>query len=147
MRKSISVAMACYNGHEYIKEQLESILKQLNMKHLITLLILLGATFLSPSHSRANPYTLSYSLVDPNRLGKPVNRLPKRPLVVDLVGHTLTLPSQVIGNTLTLENADGEVYTYYIIDTTFQIPEELSGEYSLKISDGNSMYQGMIELK
>ena len=30
MRKSISVAMACYNGHEYIKEQLESILKQLN---------------------------------------------------------------------------------------------------------------------
>ena len=126
---------------------LQSILKQLNMKHLITLLILLGATFLSPSHSRANPYTLSYSLVDPNRQGKPVNRLPKRPLVVDLVGHTLTLPSQVIGNTLTLENEDGEVYTYYIIGTTFQIPEELSGEYSLKISDGNSMYQGMIELK
>ena len=122
---------------------LQSILKQLNMKHLITLLILLGATFLSPSHSRANPYTLSYSLVDPNRLGKPVNRLPKRPLVVDLVGHTLTLPSQVIGNTLTLENEDGEVYTYYIIGTTFQIPEELSGEYSLKISDGNSMYQGI----
>lgn len=129
------------------KVLLQSILKQLNMKHLITLLILLGATFLSPSHSRANPYTLSYSLVDPNRLGKPVNRLPKRPLVVDLVGHTLTLPSQVIGNTLTLENEDGEVYTYYIIGTTFQIPEELSGEYSLKISDGNSMYQGMIELK
>ena len=126
---------------------LQSILKQLNMKHLITLLILLGATFLSPSHSRADPYTLSYSLVDPNRQGKPVNRLPKRPLVVDLVGHTLTLPSQVIGNTLTLENEDGEVYTYYIVDMAFQIPEELSGEYSLKISDGNSMYQGMIELK
>ena len=126
---------------------LQSILKQLNMNHLITLLILLGATFLSPSHSRADPYTLSYSLVDPNRLGKPVNRLPKRPLVVDLVGHTLTLPSQVIGNTLTLESEEGDVYTYYIIDTTFQIPKELSGEYSLKISDGNSMYQGMIELK
>ena len=126
---------------------LQSILKQLNMKHLITLLILLGATFLSPSHSRADPYTLSYSLVDPNRQGKPVNRLPKRPLVVDLVGHTLTLPSQVIGNTLTLENEDGEVYTYYIVDMAFQIPEELSGEYSLKISDGNSMYQGIIELK
>lgn len=129
------------------KVLLQSILKQLNMKHLITLLILLGATFLSPSHSRADPYTLSYSLVDPNRQGKPVNRLPKRPLVVDLVGHTLTLPSQVIGNTLTLESEEGDVYTYYIIDTTFQIPEELSGEYSLKISDGNSMYQGMIELK
>ena len=113
----------------------------------ITELILLGATFLSPSHLRADPYTLSYSLVDPNRLGKPVSRLPKRPLVVDLVGHTLTLPSQVIGNTLILESEEGDVYTYYIIDTTFQIPKELSGEYSLKISDGNSMYQGMIELK
>ena len=125
---------------------LQSILKQLNMKHLITLLILLGATFLSPSHSRANPYTLSYSLVDPNRLGKPVNRLPKRPLVVDLVGHTLTLPSQVIGNTLTLENEDGEVYTYYIVDMAFQIPKELSVGYTITISDGNSMYQGLINV-
>ena len=125
---------------------LQSILKQLNMKHLITLLILLGATFLSPSHSRADPYTLSYSLVDPNRQGKPVNRLPKRPLVVDLVGHTLTLPSQVIGNTLTLENEDGEVYTYYIVDMAFQIPKELSGGYTITISDGNSMYQGLINV-
>lgn len=106
----------------------------------------MGATFLSPSHSRADPYTLSYSLVDPNRLGKPVSRLPKRPLVIDLVGHTLTFPSQVIGNTLTLENENGEVYTYYIIDETFQIPEELSGEYKITISDGNSMYCGTIEL-
>lgn len=100
---------------------LQSILKQLNMKHLITLLILLGATFLSPSHSRADPYTLSYSLVDPNRLGKPVSRLPKRPLVIDLVGHTLTFPSQVIGNTLTLENEDGEVYNRYDFPNTRRI--------------------------
>lgn len=106
----------------------------------------LGATFLSPSHLRADPYTLSYSLVDPNRLGKPVSRLPKLPLVIDLVGHTLTLPTQVVGNTLTLENEEGNVYTYYIIDTTFQIPEEQSGEYMITISDGNSMYRGTIEL-
>lgn len=105
-----------------------------------------GATFLSPSHLRADPYTLSYSLVDPNRLGKPVSRLPKLPLVIDLVGHTLTLPTQVVGNTLTLENEEGNVYTYYIIDTTFQIPEEQSGEYMITISDGNSMYRGTIEL-
>lgn len=126
---------------------LQSILKQLNMKHLITLLILFGATFLSPSHSRADPYTLSYSLVDPNRLGKPVSRLPKRPLVIDLVGHTLTLPTQVVGNTLTLENEEGNVYTYYIIDTTFQIPENQSGEYEITISDGNSMYHGKIDIE
>ena len=117
------------------------------MKHLLLLIICGGALLLCPVHSRAEPYTLSYSLVDPCHKTPKGSRAPKRPLVVDLVGHTLTLPRQVIGNTLTLENGDGEVYTYYIIDTTFQIPEELSGEYSLKISDGNSMYQGMIELK
>lgn len=114
---------------------------------LMNLIIYGGALLLCPAHSRAEPYTLSYSLVGTNRGTITGSRSPKCPLVVDLGGHTLTLPSQVIGNTLTLENEDGEVYTYYIIDTTFQIPEELSGEYSLKISDGNSMYQGMIELK
>lgn len=75
-----------------------------------------------------------------------MSRLPKRPLVIDLVGHTLTLPNHVVGYTLTLENEEGNVYTYYIIDTTFQIPEEQSGEYMITISDGNSMYRGTIEL-
>lgn len=114
---------------------------------LMNLIIYGGALLLCPTHSRAEPYTLLYSLVPSAQGFFKGSRTPKRPLVVDLVGHTLTLPSQVIGNTLTLENEDGEVHTYYIIDTTFQIPEELSGEYSLKISDGNSMYQGVIELK
>ena len=117
------------------------------MKHLLFIIICGGALLLCPALSRAAPYTLSYSLVAPGHKFPKGSRAPKRPLVVDLVGHTLTLPSQVIGNTLTLESEEGDVYTYYIIDTTFQIPKELSGEYSLKISDGNSMYQGMIELK
>lgn len=87
-----------------------------------------------------------YSLVDPNHGTYRGSKSPKRPLVVDLVGHTLSLPSLVIGNTLTLESDVGEVYTYYITDTTFQIPQELSGEYTITIFDGNCMYQGMIEI-
>ncbi len=118
------------------------------MKKLLTNLIIYGgALLLCPTLSRAEPYTLSYSLVDSNHGIFKGSRAPKRPLVVDLVGHTLTVPSQVIGNTLTLENEDGEVYTYYIIDTTFQIPQELSGEYTINISDGNSMYQGVIDIE
>lgn len=117
------------------------------MKHLLFIIICGEALLLCPIHTRAEPYTLSYSLDYPDQVRSKGSRSIKRPLVVDLVGHTLTLPSQVIGNTLTLENENGEVHTYYIIDTTFQIPEELSGEYSLKISDGNCMYQGMIEIK
>lgn len=82
------------------------------MKHLLFIIICGGALLLCPALSRAAPYTLSYSLVAPGHKSLKGSRAPKRPLVVDLVGHTLTLPSQVIGNTLTLENEDGEVYTY-----------------------------------
>lgn len=66
------------------------------MKKIEILLILCGAIFLSPTYSRAESYTLFYGLVNPNQMGKPVGRAPKRPLVVDLVGHTLTVPTQVI---------------------------------------------------
>lgn len=107
----------------------------------------MGALLLCPIDSRAEPYTLLYSLVPPSYNNPKGSRAPKRPLVVDLVGHTLTVPSQVADNTLTLESDDGEVYTYYIIDTTFQIPQELSGEYTITISDGNSMYQGIINVE
>ena len=117
------------------------------MKHLLFIIICGGALLLCPIHTRAEPYTLSYSLVYPGQVRSKGSRSIKRPLVVDLVGHTLTLPSSVIGNTLTLESEDGEVYTYYIINTVISLPPELCGEYSLKISDGNSMYQGIIKLK
>ena len=117
------------------------------MKKLLTSLIIYGgALLLCPIHSRAEPYTLWYSLDEPTHGTLKGSRAPKRPLVIDLVGHTLTLPSQVIGNTLTLENEDGEVYTYYIVDMAFQIPKELSGGYTITISDGNSMYQGLINV-
>lgn len=114
---------------------------------LMNLIIYGGALFLCPTNSIAEPYTLSYSLVGTNRGTITGSKSPKRPLVVDLVDHTLTLPSQVIGNTLILESEEGDVYTYYIIDTTFQISENLSGEYEITISDGNSMYHGKIDIE
>lgn len=117
------------------------------MKYIISTLILFGgALFLCPTLARADPYALSYSLVDPNQLHEHGSRSSHRPLVVDLVGHTLTVPSQVVGYTLTLESEVGEVYTYYIMGTTLEIPQELSGNYQITISDGNSMYHGTIEL-
>lgn len=114
------------------------------MKHLITLLILGGAIFLPPSYSRANPYTLSCSLVDPNQMGKPVSRAPKRPLVVDVENHVMTLPSRVIGYTLILEGEDGEVFTYIVSGTVMAIPQELIGIYTVTIFNNSSMYKGAI---
>lgn len=67
------------------------------MKKLLTSLIIYGgALLLCPIHSRAEPYTLWYSLDEPTHGTLKGSRAPKRPLVIELVGHTLTLPSQVI---------------------------------------------------
>lgn len=117
------------------------------MKHFMLLLILLGAIFIFPTLSRADSYILSYSLVYPNQIHKPGSRSPKCPLVVDLVDHTLTLPSQVIAYSLILESEDGEVYTYPIKGTIFEIPQGLSGDYRLSITDGNVIYKGTIFIK
>ena len=115
------------------------------MKHLLFIIICGGALLLCPIHTRAEPYTLSYSLDYPGQVRSKGSRSIKRPLVVDLVGHTLTLPSQVIGTTLTLENEKGEVYTYNLMGTTLQLPQDLSGEYEITIFYGNCKYQGIIE--
>ena len=116
------------------------------MKHLLFLIICGGTLPLCPIHTSAEPYTLSYSLVHPGQLRSKGSRSIKRPLVVDLVGHTLTVPSQVIGYTLTLERGDGEVYTCYIAGTTFHISQELSGIYKITISDKDCNYQGILEI-
>lgn len=117
------------------------------MKHFMLLLILSGAIFILPTLSRADPYILSYSLVYPNQIHKPGSRSPKCPLVVNLVDHTLTLPSQVIAYSLILESEDGEVYTYPIKGTIFEIPQGLNGNYQLSITDGNVIYKGTIFIK
>ena len=114
------------------------------MKHLKTLVILLGAIFLSPTHSRAEPYTLCSSLDQRNQAQTKGSRSPKRPLVVDLVGNTLIVPSQVIGYLLSLESEEGEVYTYYITGTNMELPQELSGSFNVAIYDDNVVYKGTI---
>lgn len=107
------------------------------MKHfVIWLMICGGAILFCPIRSAAESFTLSYSLVLPGQRLPTGSRTPKRPLVVDLVGHTLTVPNQVIGYTLTLESEEGVVYTYYIIGTSLELPQELSGNYQITILMG-----------
>lgn len=89
---------------------------------------------------------LAIVLLVQTKKNRPGSRSFKRPLVVDLVGHTLTVPTQVVGYTLMLESEEGEVYTYYITGTNLEFPQELSGNYQISISDGNSMYHSTIEL-
>lgn len=84
--------------------------------------------------------------VNPSQKGQPVSRLPKRPLVVDLDSHTLTIPIQVVGYTLTLESEEGKVFTYHIIGTTLEIPQEMTGTYNVTIFDSSCMYKGTLFL-
>lgn len=102
-----------------------------------------GALFLCPILSKAEPYALSHS----NRGAFRGSKAPQRPLIIDVTNNILTVPNQVVGYTLTLEGEDNDVYTYYIIDTTLTLPQELCGKYTITISDGNSMYQGYINIK
>lgn len=114
------------------------------MNRLLLTLISGGALFLSPLHSRAEPYELLYGVVSTTQKALQGSRSVKRPLVVDLVDHTLTVPSQVEGYMLTLESEEGEVYTYHMTGTTLEIPQELSGDYQLSITNGSVMYKGII---
>ena len=116
------------------------------MKRLTSTLIVGGILLGSPIHSRAEPYELVSSIVYKNQKANKGTRSISHPLIVNLVNHTLTVPNQVIGYTLTLESEEGVVYTYYIIGTSLELPQELSGNYQITISDGNIMYHGTIEL-
>ncbi len=118
------------------------------IKHYVTnLMICGGAIFLCPAPTRAEPYTLSYRSSYANQKHLSGSKAPRRPLVIDLTDNTFTFPTQVVGYTLTLKGEAGSTYTYYIIDTTFTLPQRLSGEYSITVSDGNSMYQGIINIE
>ena len=117
------------------------------MKHLVKSIIVYGgALLLCSTPTKAEPYTLLYGLVHPNSGILNGSRMPKHPLVVDLEGHTLTFPSQIVGYTLTLESEYGKVYTYSIIDRIFQVPQQLKGKYIITIFDENNMYHGVIDL-
>lgn len=104
------------------------------------------AIFLYPIHSRAELCSLSYSLVNPNQKGNPASRSPKRPLIIDLEGHTLTVPSQVIGYTLTLEDGNGCIFTCKIESSQVTIPDGLLGEYVISIFKADSLYSGVINV-
>ena len=125
---------------------MQSISKIIKMKKVIVTLICGGALFICPTLSRAKPYDLSYCLVSKLQDRPRGSKSVKRPLAVDLTDRILTVPSQVEGYTLTLESEEGVVYTYYIIGTSLELPQELSGNYQITISDGNIMYHGTIEL-
>lgn len=117
-------------------------LKNISMKRVISTFICIVELFLSPLCLGAEPY----GLVCSNQGKHKVSRSPQRPLVIDLVGHTLTVPSQVIGFTLALEDENGCIFTCKIESSQITVPDGLLGEYVISISKADVLYSGVINV-
>lgn len=101
-----------------------------------------GNTFMP---CKAESYYLARSF-DHHHQSIPSNsKAPARPVCIDITANVITVPKQLVGYTLTLSNGE-DCCTYYIIDTTLSIPQGISGEYELTITNGSVSYQGDVEI-
>lgn len=115
------------------------------MKKVIYLLLIGGAIFICPHQSKAEPYYLARSF-DHHHQSIPSNsKDPARPVCIDITANVITVPEQLVGYTLTLSNGE-DCCTYYVTDTMLSIPQGISGEYELTITNGNICYQGKVEI-
>lgn len=115
------------------------------MKKVICFLLIGVAILLCPYQSKAESYYLARSF-DHHHQSIPSNsKAPARPVCIDITANVITVPKQLVGYTLTLSNGE-DCCTYYIIDTTLSIPQGISGEYELTITNGSVSYQGDVEI-
>lgn len=116
------------------------------MKKIFGILLLGGFLWFSPVFVKAETFYMSYYIVKQGQNSTKGSRIPKRPLSIELTNHTLTLPSQVHGFTLTLTSGSSEVFVYYITENVISLPLDLQGDFEVKITDGKSSYQGNVTI-
>lgn len=104
-----------------------------------------GAMFICPHQSKAESYYLVRNIKDKGQTNPHPSKAPARPLCIDITANVITVPEQLVGYTLTLSNGE-DCYTYIISGTTLSIPQGISGEYELTITNGNVCYQGEVEI-
>ena len=121
-------------------------LNKINMKKVFVTFICGGLLLLVPLYSRAESYKLQCCLVSSNHKNLGGGRTAKNSLVVDLIDHTLAVPSQVVGFTLILESMNGDTYIYSQVGTIFQIPHEMGGVFKLVLRNDDMVYEGFIKI-
>jgi len=103
------------------------------------------------SSVKGDPISLRPQIIDetPIYIGKP--KVPARPLLVDVAGHTLTLfsPFEDVVNIELFDASEDAVYTGWLApgQTTLTFPNTLSGEYTIRLNVGSIYYIGVIELE
>lgn len=115
------------------------------MKKVINLLLIGGAIFICPHQSKAEPYYLARSFNHHHQSIPSNSKAPARPLCIDITANVITVPEQLVGYTLTLSNGE-DSYTYIFSGTTLSIPQGISGEYELTVTNGNVCYHGEVEI-
>lgn len=106
-----------------------------------------GALFLCFTSTSARPYYLYSSIEHIAQKATQGSRMPKRPLNVDLSGHILTIPNQLIGYGLILKDKDGEiVYCHILFNNSIVLPDFLEGEFSIQITNGRTSYKGELSI-
>ncbi len=91
-----------------------------------------------------------YSIKDPIKKGNGPQRMPQRPLVVELDNYLLSF-GYGFDETVTVELLDEDenvVYTDWLApgQTSLVFPDTLSGGYTIQILWGNRAFEGIVEL-
>lgn len=123
------------------------------MKHLFLLLFfLLGVTFFSPvfagNNGEEDSEEIPLEIINPGSVGAGNSKVPYRPLIAFLEGHTLTIPSFEDDLTFQVLSAGVVVYSEYVSARTCQIllPTTLFGSYEIRLLMGTYYFRGYITL-
>ena len=114
------------------------------MKHIF---ILLMALSMMPSISRGDSLASQMDIyLHFTELGGVV-RTPPAPISVTLSDHVFTFSECLAGETIEIVSGDTVVYTSVIgEDGTVQVPDNLTGEFTLVLYLGDKVYSAEVEL-
>ena len=115
--------------------------------------IIITVLTLVVSIANALPITLCYKYTTPNKntdpiTGQPIKkRSPVMPIIAEQDGHSLKLSSAFMGSTLEVVSNEMGIFKGYIDENGIvELPEELCGEYELRVYVGDAVYSACIIL-
>ncbi len=120
------------------------------MNRKITLALMILAALLPIGSVKADPtlFQIQLNYEDPEDNQDPHPRAPILVPVLYLDGHKLTASSYTLGSTIQLldENDNVVFSTFIYIEGDIELPETLSGTYTIQVLRGSQTFEGEITL-
>ena len=120
------------------------------MKKITIIILVFAAWFGNMQITKGDPIILHSQIIDETPIypGKP--KAPPRPLTIDVTNHTLTLfcSFEDVVTIELLDENENVVYTDWLAPNqiTLIFPYTLTGEYTIRLIVGSTIYIGVIEL-